>query len=180
MNLKRCCDSSHCSHRQSRERWCPLTSHCFCASYKLVMNICSLHEENRGSDYHHCCLPNNNESMLFIFMDSSVFDHLPLLSRVSSSQGHITWFSGPSKGLAWLQLSCAHGQVSSWYKEVLTYNVSDLKSFVAKQLFSNESETKEKWWCLVSLMLSCGWPNSDQDKKTQANKKKLPKPNQKN
>lgn len=72
-------------------------------------------------------------------MDSSIFDHLPLLSKVSSSQRHITWFARPSKVLAWFQLSCAHGQVSSWYKEVLIYNVSALKSFVAKHLFSNAS-----------------------------------------
>lgn len=112
-------------------------------------------------------------------MDSSIFDHLPLLSKVSSSQRHITWFARPSKGLAWLQLSCAHAQVSSWYKEVPTY-VSALKSFVAKQLFSSASHRgKMIMLGLTHTLLWMAKFRSGQKKpETKANKK-TPNPNQK-
>lgn len=107
-------------------------------------------EVNRWSDYHRCFLTNSNESIPFIFMDSSVFDHLPHLSKVSSLQGRITGPASPAKGSAWLWLFCVHGQVSPWYKEVLTRDVSALRNFVAKELLSDPS--KEKWWCSVYPM----------------------------
>lgn len=132
-----------------------MSSHFTSASvFVQVINWCRMfvlcHEVNRRSDYHHCFLTNNNESIPFIFMDSSVFDHLPYLSKVSSFQGRIMGPASPAEGSAWLWLFCAHGQVSPWYKEVLTCDVSALKNFVAKELLSHPSEGK--WWCSVSPM----------------------------
>lgn len=147
-----------------------MSSHFTPASVSVqVINQCHTfalcQEVNRGSNYHCCCLPNNSENIPFIFMDSSVFDHPPFLSKVSSSQGHIMGSASPAKGLAWLQLFCAHGQVSPWYEGVLTYKVSALKRLVAKQLFSSLSDIEEKWWCST---VDCH--NLDQEEKT--NRKK--------
>lgn len=45
-------------------------------------------------------------------MDSSVFDHLPLSSEVSSCQGRIMESAGHAESSARLQLFCTHGQVT--------------------------------------------------------------------
>lgn len=78
--------------------WCPMFGLC--------------HEANRGSNYHRWSLVNNNERIPFVFMDSSVFDHLPLSSEVSSCQGHIMGSAGHAESSALLQLFCTHGQVT--------------------------------------------------------------------
>jgi len=63
------------------------TSLCFCASDKLVPYVCLCHEVNRGSYDHQCSLPNNNESIPFIFMDSSLFVHLPAQAKCPFPRG---------------------------------------------------------------------------------------------
>ena len=125
------------------------------------------HEVTSRSDYHRCCLPNNNESIPFIFMESSVFDHLPLLSKVSSSQGHITGSASPANGSAWLQLFCAHGQVSPWYEEVPTLLWKGLLQSICSAVPQTQRRNDDAQYPLCSTM-DCH--NSDEEQKTKRKK----------
>lgn len=121
-------------------------------------------EGNRGSDCHHCSLPNNNESILFISWtlqylitcpswakcplprDTSpdLLD-LPKVGLGSSSPVHMD--------------KCLLGTKRSWLIMSLLWKV------LLQSSCSAMNQTEEKWWCWVSLILYCGWPNSDWDKK---------------
>lgn len=109
------------------------------------------HEENRGSGYHHCSLPNNNEvcssfsRTLQYLITCPPWAKCPLPRDPPPDLLDLpkVWLGSSSPVL---MDKCLLGTKRSWLIMFLIWKV----------LFINESETEEKWWCLVSVILYCG------------------------